>query len=470
MNRSFQSTVQTKDPRWDESFQFYKFKPGVWDLHRLVGDVVSAKWHWVKHIQTQKAYPPIFCKNFDPDSGKFSDNGCFVCSNFKFEDPSFKTLRASTSLYCHTISRQLQQTNQPYLMPISIPIGLGVKLATAAKIPILVEGKTIESDVTDFTYGKDLYIFNDPNDPAPSNRFQLSTQTVTPLTQQEIAEFNSKKVDFLGLLKKIEVNQNKTEDILKRTGYMDILRGTTPQTMNSKVETFSPTQNNSQRDIQNNTVQMGASARSFSNAQVDDVPADFPPPPLQQYAPQVSQQSPLPYQTQGYMQPYQPLPTQTPTPPPSGLSTPVTSYSPTMQQPTSAPQPAYGIPPPPQEATFMQQGHSMPSPHEQAPQINIPNMVVAPAPVFETAAATNPSQKTSPSGMIKTQRGELTRDQFQIEMNNFSAALPRANPMKACAVEKYDGILVPACFGDYKNDVSCLKCLIRKACLEFEKA
>jgi hypothetical protein len=343
-----------------------------------------------------------------------------------------------------------------------------------------INGTVYKADVADPYYGQDINIMYDPNGANPNQKYTVALGGHTPLTSQEMSYLNE-IYDWEKLI--VYPAADEVKQALQINGYYQLLNGggqaqTTsvadqvlagvPQPPAYQMASISP---GVQMAPVPQPAGLTAPAPVFAPA---PQPAPTFAPPQPQFAPPaqprpqpVPQAQPLP-QAQPAAVPYQqpvapaPAPTyyppQTPQPMPQAApAAPLPQITPGFQQ-TAAPvihQPA-------------------PTPVAQAPQPVQPVAQLQAQPVQAAVAPSNVVSINDGAPVAVERRfafpskpNGLSVSELQGVINDFPQTLPRATPLKTWDREDLNGMQVLNCFGSYKGDPSCIRCPIRRYCLNY---
>lgn len=424
--------------RWDSNINYFSF-PGDGEYHayRFFGPVRYAAQHWLKSISGKNF--PVSCLNYNHKDKNYTLSGCPIEEEFNpkgSEDDRIKKIAPRQLAYGHLIVRddQLRGDQIPW-KPVRVPMGIIVGLERLQGLNVhVVNGQSYKCTVSDPYYGVDVFIAHNPKEPNPNNRYDCQKGNHSPLTEIE-KSWLAQLHDWDSIMK-----LSTAEDIkraLQQNGYYQILNGGGPQAHQAIASTVLP-----------------------------PVPAPganpLPPVPSPEAVPQPVPQAAQPVQPQ-------PAPVQ-PQPAPQAAQPvqPQTAPQPMPVQPQMSP-PNGAIPQPqPQQAALAQQpmpqGAIQASPSE--PAAPPPPTAVASQPVQPQAQA----QPASAGGVKFTVPGSqepVTKEQYQQMILTFGADLPRAQPFTVS--DKNDdtnGMQVFACFGSYKGDPHCIRCPLRRFCLQ----
>lgn len=468
----------TRAPRWDKDVPWYDLANDMqWHSFRFVGPVFMVSQHWFQ-TRTGKKFTH-FCLDFDYETGQRKQpTNCPACTDFPATDLSpdpIKGLRPRLTAFVHALVRDIQMTGgnpsdptwtaiRPMRLPISV-VQQVRSFKSANKVNI--NGKVYEADVTDPYYGRDVAImYNKSN---ANNKYQCIPQNQSPLTQQEQV-WAQRLYDWKNTLKLPEATEIKSS--LVQNGYYQLINaGGMP------VASAPGTQN------AGNMVLPSAPQPPAGFGMVASV-GGTPPPPA--YAP------PMPSAPPAYAQP------QTYAPPPPAYAPPAPAYAPPppAYAPQPAPAPAYAqpapqapasapayAPPPPglpgapptgSASPFPVGGGASPQPFPlpttggltppgfQMPQVAAP---VAPAaPMAPTRPAAVPGERRF---QVAGAEEPVNVGQYQEIITTYSQTdAARLSPLKAVADGDLSGICAPKCYGGYKGDNTCLRCPVRRYCLQ----
>jgi hypothetical protein len=318
-----------------------------------------------------------------------------------------------------------------------------------------INNRQYQADIADPYWGRDVHIKYDSTERNPQQKYMITLGDHTPLTELEktyINEINNwgSMVDFS--------SWDDTKQSLQVNGYYQILNLLTSSTPSFAQE---------------------------HNTQYAQYETYLRPP-----APPLMNQNPyqnMPQQAQ------QQMPSQQhtlPQPQNSGFGMPYPQQAPYPQQTIQAPQ----MPQQSVQGGYM--GSGQPQSYMQQPQVSqnyVPPPLVTPPnmaglthvdmPFQPTPVPTNVPPPLGYSQTIPVQEGEIeipfdgpertyplkgrqvSKDEFSTYVNSFASSLARGNPVQVAKSGELAGATVPACYGDYQGDTSCLKCPLRLYCV-----
>ena len=434
-------TASNLQPRWDANINFFDFPPGTFVRMRFVGPVTKIYQHWLKSQKGQKNFPQ-FCVDWDIAGQKWKDqHTCPVEKNLDLENVH-KEQKARFSGLAHAIIKDFPNPGAAYLMAVRVPAQVMITLEKIAQINIhVIEGTTYKVDVTDPYYGMDVFVLYDPKQTNNKYNVQQTNQGSQPLTQSEMG-FMTQLYNWGEII--VPQTFQELERALKQNGYLGAVDAPAAGVLPGLP--VPPTY----------TVGAGAS-QSFGGPPVvnvgpPQVPAGYAPPQAPvAYQPQPPQ-APVTYQPQPPQQPYMP-----PQPPMQQMAPPGAHI---LSGPAPAPMPM-GMPTPmPTMATAIQ-----PALQASVPPAPMPLNQVAPMSQPAPVAAAPQADPGSRSFLVMG-KGQVDATTFQNEIISYAGRLARGQPMKFSGGGEIEGFQVLACFGSYKGDGECIRCPIRKYCLD----
>ena len=470
-NAGLSGSVHNKR-RWDDDIRWFDFPDRTMVTLRFFGPVYATYNHWMKTKQGKRF--PLCCPAYNQTSQNFESGKCSVCDDFNIPsiaeaaktlnpqfseeyDPNFKELKsmkARINGLAQVLIRNVSNLGDPSLQTRPWhPVRLGpLVFFTLLKLKNMnvctINGKQYQADVADPYWGRDIHVLYNSTERNPGQRYMINLGDHTPLTELE-KTYLKEIYNWDSLVEYATFEETKQS--LQVNGYYQVLN-----LLTSGTPAF-------------------AQEHNTQYAQYETYLKPPTPPSMDSGNP-YAQQAPQPPQ-QPRMQP----------PPPQGQH-----YG---QQPPAqyaAPQPPMG-----QQGGYAGGGYANQQQAQQAQAQQMANNYVPPPLVtppnmmglhqVETPTATPlPSFVAPPLGYntsIPTQGGDLdipfdgperaypikgqqvSKDEFNTYVSSFVTTLARGQPVQVASAGELAGANVPACYGDYQGDTSCLKCPLRMYCV-----
>ena len=444
--------------KWDDGIKWGELPEKAWTQLRFYGDVYLLATSWIKHQKSGKKFP-LLSLAWDPETKHFSRSGDPILEDFdprNSTNPEIKDITPRQHGYGHAIFRQAQQMNQirPWA-PVKLPISLILSIQRLSGMNVhIIDGQRYEADVTDPYWGADVYVLYDSTARA-EQKYQVQIGPKVPLTEEEMS-YISQQYDW-----KSRVVWPSREEVirsLRENGYYDLIAP------------------------QNHMVSQPAVP-----------PSNFgmlPPPPFPQVLPP---QAPPPVQQPEYQQVYAPQPPAVqqmyaPQPPavqqpdypqaPQGMQAPSTaSFAPPPAPPVQAqampPQP-FGAPPIPMAPPQAPVNAAPVSPVPVGLRPSVPASAPAAEGLIElddipfdgaAESAATGQEVTERTYQVVGKGKPMGQGAFQTLIGQYAEATKRL-PLRACSRGELEGIDVLTCYSQYRGDSVCMKCPLRRYCIE----
>jgi len=488
--------------RWDANINWWDAPANQFSRIRFLGPVFIIKQHWLRSKNNKNF--PMMCRNWDAahqQTKPEEQQDCPICRDFA----SDKEMATRETALVHAIIRDLG-----VVKPVRINTTVRIALERLAQINVHQftdpqSGKpiTMAVDITDPYYGMDVFYLFSPND--KSTKHQISQAASCSLSPQEL-EYLNQLTNWRDIIKPEPAAEVVRS--LKMNGYYGEEPAAVvhaPQAGGYQAGPSVQTQVLAAPPLPGGPGIVPAGYASapapYTPPQSQAAPAPYAPPqaPQAPYAPpQAAPQAQAyvppqaapqaPYAPPAYAPqaaPYTPPQAQAYAPPapvsaPAPYALPAPVPAPQAQQ-VSSPVP-FAPPPLPSQLGGVNSyqppfsGNAVPSPQEvfsapepQAPlPPNVPSplaLVPQPAPSPQVSAAA-PGERT----FTLPGRGSGNVDFFNGEVQKHATQVARANPLKVAESGELAGLTVHKCFAGYVGDGSCIRCPVRKQCLDTKPA
>lgn len=412
---SLNNSQRTK--RWDEGIPWFDMPENKWVQLRFVGPIYAVGQHWFK-TKTNKRFA-LLCPAYDPKSRRYDHKDKCACEALidynNTENQHIKSLAPRQTIFMHAIIRELQTKGEAqYLRPMRLPITLALAISNLKGMNIVqLEGVNYEVDVSDPNYGADIMVFSHAQPANPSQKYQVQFFQKTPLQPHEA---------------NYEAQLHNWETLIQYPSYNDILQA-----------------------LERN----GYLEKPKEQAAIDQFTPVPPPPPTFQGA-------------------SVPAPPQMTAPVPVGFTPPAT-FQPQQQA-------VYQAPPPAAPQMMAPQQMMAPPPMQAAPQMMMappaPAQMAPPAPMgampVQTPVAQPAMAVPTPGGaqgkkfQVSGRPEPVGVQEFQQLVQDYAGKLERGNPMKLWdGKDDVANLNVLACFAKYNGDGHCLKCPLRRWCIQY---
>jgi len=471
--------------RWDDEVRWFDFPDKQMVTLRFFGPVFATYNHWMKTKQGQRF--PLCCPAYDQTTQNFAAGKCAICDDFNIPsiveaaknlNPSFneefdpnlkelKSMKARINGLTQVIIRNISNLNDPTLHARPWhPIRLGpLVFFTLLKLKNMnicnINGKQYQADIADPYWGRDIHVLYNSAEKNPSQKYMINLGDHTPLTELEKTYLRD-MYDWSSLVE--YATHEETKRSLQINGYyqvLNLLTSGTPafaqehNTQYAQYETYlkppmPPTMDE---------------AQGMPQQRMPQQPRMQPPQPMMAPQPQMPTNTP----NTGYMQSFQqpaphnpPQPQTAPMGQPGGYGTGYGSYQPPQQQVNNYVPPPL-VTPPNMNMAGLTQVDNMPPVATPVPTY------VAPPLGYNTSIPTQEGDIEIPfDGPERTYpiKGQsVSKAEFNSYVSSFASTLSRGQPVQVASSGELAGANVPACYGDYQGDTSCLRCPLRMFCV-----
>ena len=424
------SGVLSRKPRWDDNVPWYDIPAdGQWHAMRFYGPIHMIACHWIK-TKTNKSFP-MFCLNYESKTSDYTGTGCPVESDFDYKnhpEELIKNLQPRQNGLVHAVIRDIQRVPNPDpnwkpWRPMRLPMGIIISLQKLRGLNKCdINGIIYEADVSDPYWGIDVYILYDPANKNPNQRYSTAPGPRTPLTDMERMYLNE-MYNWPTMIQ--HPTKEEIKQALVQNGYYQLLNGgidTQTATQNAVLPQMPLPQNQNVSVI--NPV---ATQPSAPQPMTPPIPPNMQPPMQQMMQP-----------------PMQPIPQP--------------MQQPMMQQPM--PQPMMQYP----------GGPAGPA-NQNMPIVGPSGPIQSPIQVQQAPTQQVMPMQSQPAGEKKFvypgQPDGLKLEDFQKVVGTYAQSMPRGNPLKNWEQGELAGMQVLQCFGNYRGDMDCIKCPLRRYCLQY---
>jgi hypothetical protein len=416
-------TGTQRDKRWDADVPWFDIPENRWVQLRFMGPTYAISQHWFQ-TKSKKRFA-LVCPAYDSVTRRYDHKDkCAVETLIDTKNTEIQELKAlgpRQTIFQHAIVRELQQKGEiSYVRPLRLPITLALSIANLKGMNQHIDPATgiqYDVDVTDENYGADIMVFNNPNAQNPTQKYQVQFYQKNALNENEKSQL-TRLHDWASLIKYPTYQEILTA--LERNDYMALINGnngTAPQAYDNAFAPAPP------------PPPMIGNQQQF---------APPPPPPMQMQTTQFAPPPPPPVQTQQFAPP---------PPPPMQAQ----FAAPQVQQQTQQ-----FAPPPP-----------MAPPPAFAPQTAMQQPAAQAAPVSQQAPVAAVQGGAGPKFQVSGRQEPVGLEEFQSLVTGYGAAIPRSQPLKLWNKDDLNGVQVLQCFAQYQGDSSCLKCPLRRWCIQY---
>lgn len=242
----FKADRGDREPAWDKEIKWF----GIPDDNTAYGFRFVAKpyyyaQHWVtskkKEGTTGKAFP-VLCKNYDPATNSFAENGCECCAfmdlvnkaindaKAKWDDlpKHVKQVARKKTMATNAIVRELQEQGPPanntgnwsFVVPLRLTQGTSEKIRKLAEKIQPKSPDGVPYAINHKTEGRDLLISFNSQEKVADQMYSVIHGDKKPLTEEELAH-SKYLTDFAAHIK--YPNQEEVRKSLVRSGYYEWL-------------------------------------------------------------------------------------------------------------------------------------------------------------------------------------------------------------------------------------------------------
>ncbi len=244
-NGAYHSGKTEREPSWDAEIKWFSL-PADGEVHSLrpVAGPYYYATHWTetkkKDGSAGKAFPTI-CKNYDPKTNQYAENGCEHCQfidmvrkvvaenklDWQKDLPArIQRMSRRKTMAQNVIVRELQEQGAPannakgwsFIQPIRFPQGVSTNLYTLMEKFNKKKGEVFA--LSHKTQGRDLMISYDPESKDPNTVYQIQLGDTTPLTEEELSHAPY-LTDFASFMK--YPKEGTITETLQRNGYYEWL-------------------------------------------------------------------------------------------------------------------------------------------------------------------------------------------------------------------------------------------------------
>jgi hypothetical protein len=479
-NAGLSGSVSNKK-RWDDDIRWFDFPDRMMVTLRFFGPVYVTYNHWLKTRQGKRF--PLCCSAYDNTTQSFSAGKCPICDDFNIPaiidsakainpnfneefDPNLKEIKgtkARINALSQVLIRNVSNLGDPTLStrpwhPVRLGPAVFFTLLKLKQFNVCtIEGKQYQADIADPYWGRDIHVMYNSNERNPQQKYMINLGEHTPLTEQEKAYL--REAYNWGHL--VEYSSfEETKQSLQINGYYQLLNSLT------------------------NTAPMFAQENNPGYAQYETYlkppapPAGYdqfnqnaqPPMPNMQQNPygqpqaQAQQQNPygqgMPQQQNPYGQVQQQPQQQNPYGQPQMHQQQNPYGQPQQQSPSQGYVPPPLVTPPSLDGlTYVDTPKATPVPTNVPPPLGYSNAPATKGGNLDEIPFDGPERTYPLNGR------QVSKEEFNTFVGSFVSSLSRGQPVQVATVGDLAGANVPACYGDYQGDASCLKCSIRMHCV-----
>lgn len=450
--------------RWDDGIKWGELVDKQWTHLRFYGDVYLLATSWIKHQKSGKKFP-ILSLAWDPETKQFSKPGDPILDDFDPKNSPIQDIKDIVPRqhgFGHAIFRQAQQMGQPCNLPVKLPISLCLSLQRLSGMnKHVIEGSTYEADVTDPYWGADVYVFYDSSARAEA-KYQVQIGPRGPLRDDERA-FVDQQINWRALV--TYPTREEVVRALRDNGYYDLIGG--GQTAAGQMIPPAPP--------------IPSAAGAFVPPPPSAPHTAFTPPlsqtPSFPSAPSVGMAPPSPQQ---FIPPTAPsAPVQAMPPQPFAAPTLPQAPAPTPMPPAPVPPSPAGFAPPPPPPAAGGFGGLAQSGVVEIDEIPFRDAAVTAAPKASTPPTAQqplvvdaPNVNAAPAAASTSERlfqvvgkGKIGQAEFQ-GMVEIYAETHKRGPVQQWTRGDANGLQVLSCYSQYRGDTTCMKCPLRRYCIE----